>query len=351
MLRRIIKLSSCLIPNKQKRVNFRNKYLSSPDISNSNQDKNSKLERIDNFLLNVQEDPSLQKQVTKEFLKSVEIGIHSFCNRKCWFCANANIVDRHSSKVEMPEELFLKIISELSEINYDKSISFHRFNEPLADKDLLYKRIAQVKKILPNSTPTIFSNGDYIKNISEIKELLELGISSIYISLYLNKNENFNDQETVFSKMDSFFKKIDGEYEEIQFDSDKQIYFSTIKDFKHKLIVVVPNFEDSAFTMGGIIDSQNKKVEKRTLPCGQAFMGIWVDYHSYAMPCCALRKEIESHEYASIGNVKDHTIFELFTNEKMVNFRRSVRNHGFKPGACTYCDLDDSWTTEDVPIR
>lgn len=40
-------------------------------------------------------DYKIMKNIFKENVKLVEIGISSFCNRKCWFCPNS-IVDRFS---------------------------------------------------------------------------------------------------------------------------------------------------------------------------------------------------------------------------------------------------------------
>ena len=81
-------------------------------------------------------DRELQKQILKHYLRLVELEIASFCNRTCYFCPNAHI-DRKSTSTELDEAVFLKILNNLAEIEYSKDISFHRFNEPLANKELI----------------------------------------------------------------------------------------------------------------------------------------------------------------------------------------------------------------------
>ena len=92
------------------------------------------LGRIEKLLLHANRDPLEQMGITKELLSIVEIGIHSFCNRNCWFCANSAKVDRHSTMEIMPENVFEKIVKELASIEYRGVFILHRFNEPLAGK-------------------------------------------------------------------------------------------------------------------------------------------------------------------------------------------------------------------------
>lgn len=90
-------------------------------------------------------DRESQKRILKQFLQVVEIEIASFCNRTCYFCPNSHI-DRKSKSIELDEVVFLKLIDNLSEIDYDKFLNFHRFNEPLANRELILKRVRQARQ-------------------------------------------------------------------------------------------------------------------------------------------------------------------------------------------------------------
>ena len=91
------------------------------------------------------------KQIFKENLKLIEIETFSYCNRKCWFCPNS-FVDRLSENIEMSEDVYLDLLQQLSEIDFSGELTYSRYNEPLAKRELLIKRIKQAREILPNAT-------------------------------------------------------------------------------------------------------------------------------------------------------------------------------------------------------
>ena len=100
------------------------------------------------------------KKLLKDNLRVIELEISAFCNRTCWFCPNS-LIDR-KQKIELPESVFLRCIDNLAEIEYEGVLNFHRFNETLADKELILKRLRQARSKLPKAKLGIFSNGDYL---------------------------------------------------------------------------------------------------------------------------------------------------------------------------------------------
>ena len=81
-------------------------------------------------------------------LKLIEIEVFSYCNRQCWFCPNSHI-DRLSTNKIMPEEMYLSILEQLKEIEYNQEVTYSRYNEPLADKELIIKtrKIKNIKML------------------------------------------------------------------------------------------------------------------------------------------------------------------------------------------------------------
>ena len=101
------------------------------------------------------------KDYFKKNLKLIEIETFSFCNRKCWFCPNS-FVDRISENNIMKESTYLGLIGQLSEIDFAGELTYSRYNEPLAKKDIILKRIRQARQRLPNATLRTNTNGDYL---------------------------------------------------------------------------------------------------------------------------------------------------------------------------------------------
>ena len=78
---------------------------------------------------------SFNKEFFKENLKLIEIETFSYCNRKCWFCPNS-FVDRLSDNKIMPEEVYLDLLNQLKEIDFSGDLTYSRYNEPTAKRDL-----------------------------------------------------------------------------------------------------------------------------------------------------------------------------------------------------------------------
>ena len=140
-------------------------------------------------------DASLSREDAKALFKSsvsyVSIETFSYCNRKCWFCANSFIprADTKANKV-METELLEKIVRGLGEINYTKTINISGYNEPMADKRIV-DHIAVVRRHVPQATISIFSNGDYL-TIKMLEALYEAGLNELYLSIHTGNNEALN---------------------------------------------------------------------------------------------------------------------------------------------------------------
>jgi MoaA/NifB/PqqE/SkfB family radical SAM enzyme len=111
----------------------------------------------------------------KNQLNLIEIEVYSYCNRKCWFCPNS-FIDRHSDNNLMPEEMYLSILNQLAEINYDKEITYSRYNEPLAYREIILKRISQAREIVPKAKLRTNTNGDYV-TLDYIHALRDAGLN------------------------------------------------------------------------------------------------------------------------------------------------------------------------------
>jgi MoaA/NifB/PqqE/SkfB family radical SAM enzyme len=112
-------------------------------------------------------------------VNQVEIEVFSYCNRTCWFCPNSKI-DRRSKNNHMPEALYLRILRELAEIEYEGVVTYSRYNEPLSDRIILH-RIQQAREILPKAHLMTYTNGDYLTR-DYIDDLRAAGLNSLNVS-------------------------------------------------------------------------------------------------------------------------------------------------------------------------
>lgn len=264
-------------------------------------------------------DKELQKRVLKDNLLLVEIEIASFCNRTCWFCPNSSI-DRKSASVELPEEVFVKLIDNLAQINYDKDLNFHRFNEPLADMELLLKRVSQARAKLPKARFTIFSNGDYI-NKQKLEELRNAGVNSMLISYYYGREKSYDKECVILPAMEKMRQKLGLAYKVVE-DSSQQ--YCVLFDYKDMEIYYrVWNPQTSGQSRGGAIELM-KRTRKVDSGCFQGAMNFYVDYNGLVMPCCHTRSDVAEHRDFIVGDCNKQDMFEIFFSPSFARLRAEL---------------------------
>lgn len=276
-------------------------------------------------------DKEAKKRLFKQSVKLIEIEIASFCNRKCWFCPNS-FVDRTQS-VRLDESVYLSILEDLAKIDYSGVLNFHRFNEPLADKELILKRVKEARDALPKAILGIFTNGDYLDRIY-LDELREAGVSFILMSYYFGKNEEF-EAKKIKPAFDKMALKLGLKYDEIMNNNEqyaiKFIYEGL--DFTYRAW----NPRTVGGNRAGSIDDERITQKKRTFPCFYPLRDIYIDYNGLVMPCCNMRSDVTSHEDFILGDVKQSDIFELFMNDKFIKIRKDLMSNEIKYKPCEFC--------------
>lgn len=279
-------------------------------------------------------DRETQKQILKRNVRLVEIEIASFCNRKCWFCPNS-FVDRYSSSIELPEHVYLKIIDNLAEIDYSGMINFHRFNEPLANKELILKRVKQARKSLPKALLGIFTNGDYLDR-DYLDSLREVGIGHITMSYYFGKNIEFDVENVIKPAINKMANKLNLQYKEVVND-DRQYGVRFIYDGMD-MIYRAWNPRVNASNRAGSINDECIPSVKRDFPCYYPLREIFIDYNGLVMPCCNMRSDVETHKQFVLGDIAEVDLFELFMNEKFIKIRKALMSNTPQYEVCKYCD-------------
>ncbi|MEI0487211.1 radical SAM/SPASM domain-containing protein [Brachyspira intermedia] len=324
----------CNIENKIS--NIENKIYNDSEILMKEKYK-SLINKTANLLI-YQKNEEIKKEMFKKNVYLVEIGISSYCNRKCWFCPNF-IIDRKSKVIELDEKLFLKLIMELKEIDYSGIINLHRYNEPLYNKELLIKRIKQINEYIPNSKIRIFTNGDYL-DIEYLETLRNLNVNYILISYYydsLDMNTPFDIENIIKPGMDKLINKLKLNYNVI-ISTDNEYYLKLeYKDME--IFYKAQNFKNIATPRGNTI--KNITLTKRVMQCFMPVVSIQVDYDGNYTPCCELRSDIEEHKKYILGNIETDTIFDIYTNKKMADFRKDIFTIGDKKSVCYNCRQDE----------
>ena len=262
-------------------------------------------------------DRESQKKILKKHLQVVEIEIASFCNRTCYFCPNSHI-DRKSKSIELDEAVFLKLLDNLSEIDYDNLLDFHRFNEPLANKELILKRVRQAREKLPKAKLCIFTNGDYASK-EYFEELKDAGANNVLMSYYPTNNDY--DRNKVIKAMEKMQKKL---------GLESKLIHNTLEEYRVRFVMEGLEIEYRSWnpnvmghSRGGSIGSMKKEREIQS-GCFHPAVSFYVDYNGFVMPCCQTRSDEITHKPFILGDCNKNDMFEIFFSPTATNLRRKL---------------------------
>ncbi len=211
----------------------------------------------------------------------------------------------------MSEELFRKIIDELSEMDYSGSISLYSNNEPFLDERIIdFHKYANAK--LPHAVFRLFTNGSLL-TFDKFMEIMPY-LDELIIDNY-NDNYEINTDE---------LKKIYAYLQENE-DMNKRVFFC----FRLQNEVLL--------SRGG--QAPNKKGTKYKRPlhvlCALPFRQLVIRPTGEISLCCN-----DALGTYTMGNLAEQTIAEIWNSEKYKALRAEMISNGRKNlMLCRDCDL------------
>ena len=279
-------------------------------------------------------DPGLDlasvRRLFATYVRVVEIENHSYCNRTCSFCPNAQI-DRRSVNHLLTGSVYEKILSDLSSIDYAQSLIWSRYHEPLAH-DSIVERIAQARRAMPKAHLVLVSNGDYL-NREFLRRLEQAGADRIMLDLYLPEGR---ERDAVV--IDRELKK---------FTDRTGLHLSPNGNYEFRcggsridITMGVPLYTAANMsTRGGLVQVTELMAHQRTAVCFNPLHSVVIDYNGKGMLCCQVRSDAPQHAESVIGNLSDpaYGIFHLYRD--LAPARRGLLTPGPKLGVCRTCTV------------
>ena len=292
---------------------------------------NEQLETVDPTLFRLPGPIEEAKQLFRRNVGTVEIEVHSYCNRVCWFCPNAYIDRRSVTKYMDPAE-YSALLKGLSSIGYNGQIAYSRYNEPFGDPVFL-DRVAEAREILPDARLITNTNGDYL-NGKVLNAAVEAGLSAINIQIYLPR-----DRETDRGQVEIYKQKLLKRLPAIRFDvlQDRPDWLDLGGSYRGiALKIRWRNFSENGTNRG---DIEVRGEYQRISPCMVPMSNVYVDYSGAVMVCCNLRSDHEGHEDAILGSLtKDpDEVFRIFGSQAAIRWRDGLFNFEPKEGLCQDC--------------
>ena len=278
-------------------------------------------------------DVSTVRELFSTYVRIVEIENHSYCNRTCWFCPNAQI-DRHSGNILMTDSVYEKILRDLESLDYAQTLVWSRYHEPLAHESI-YPRIAQARRRLPKAHLVLVSNGDYL-NRESLRRIQDAGADRLMLDLYLADGKE-RDPSEIRSGLDKFQTRTGlqlvplGEYD-----------FRCLGT-KVNITMGIPSYTGANMsTRGGLVEIRELSQYQRTAVCFNPLHSVTVDYTGECVLCCQVRSDSQQHREAVIGdlNEPDYNLLDFYRD--LAAARRSLLAPGLKLGVCKTCSISDT---------
>jgi hypothetical protein len=280
------------------------------------------------------DDPDAQRRLFAGSVRMVEVEVHSFCNRRCWFCPNA-FIDRHSTTSYLDEAVYRRLLADLGEIGWNGVLSFSRYSEPFAD-EVFYARLRQAREALPKALLHTNTNGDYLTDAT-LERAARAGLDRLYVQLYLDRDEPF-DRPHVTAHAAALLKRIpSASLREAPVHAGWIGWKGAFG--RIQMLMYARDFRADGVNRCGIDVARNAG---RTAPCLRPFAEAYVDYNASVVPCCNLRSDYPPHVSAVWGTIDatPGSIFRVFAGARAAAWRRALIEFGPKPEACRNCTFD-----------
>lgn len=239
----------------------------------------------------------------------VQMETHNRCNNDCNFCP-VSIGNDIRKYHKMSEELFIKIINDLSELNYKGMLSLFDNNEPFLDKRILkFFKIAKEK--LPDAFHYIMTNGlvvtldDYIESCK-------------YLDMFLI--DNYNDNGELNS-------------------NTKIIYDFCIKNPEYNKKTVILMRSKNEFLTSRAGNSPNRKSSLKKVPylCSLPLHQFHIRPDGKVSLCCC-----DAYGQMTLGDLTKNTVKEIWNSKLFNRLQMSLLKGRNSINICKYCDYIDN---------
>lgn len=245
----------------------------------------------------------------------IEFNLSGLCNRKCVFCPRANPEIYPNVNEHIPVELYESIMEDLAKVNYDGTILFSAFGEPL-----LYKQIETILEISKAHCPRVrneaVTDGDFVTP-AKLTALFEAGLDTLLISLYDGPH-----QRDIFQSM----------IDEVGLSNDQVI-------LRDRWLPPSEHYGITLSNRAGFVNLPEIGVgtikEPMKRACYYPFYQILIDYDGAVLLC--------PHDWGKkliVGNVNKASILDIWNNKTMQGVRATLSNKSRNFAPCNACDVD-----------
>lgn len=294
-------------------------------------------------------DERRKKALFKQFVTRVLFEISAYCNRRCVFCPNKTGLRLTKDQQEntFPLAKMETILDALADIEYDKDIVLHLFNEPMADPELVDK-VALITEKLPKASVWFNTNGDYLSR-KKLEALTDAKLTRMNISLY---GPNHGEFDVGYLK-NSFRRVFEHIGKEVEITEVNAHTFRSVLSFHHNgrelpIVVMASNFNEIGYDRGKSVGDGDAPA--RSSPCSSVFSEVNIAWDGTVVPCCNIHPHEPQHQQYVIGKVETgEDLFDIYHAEAIRGWRRQLVRFGSYDAPCDTCTRFNYPNLETTP--
>ena len=238
----------------------------------------------------------------------VELSLIDVCNRKCSFCPKADENVAPDTFQKMSRTIIDNIHDQLLEIDYSGTISLCGYGEPLLHKDINYI----VKKLSNVFSVEIVTNGDVLSS-KRLQDLYISNVSKVLVSMY--------DGPEQIEKFKEMTKQANVP-EEMVILRDR--WYDQHNDFGVKLT-----------NRAGTINVGDQENIGKYKYCNYPSYQFLIDWNGDIFLCPQ-----DWQRRVSMGNMMQDTIFNIWKNKTLTEYRKNLLLGKRCSGPCKSCNAD-----------
>lgn len=252
---------------------------------------------------------ALQKKLTQKepFLpRIIHLETRSRCNGQCTFCLAAVKTDPRPDST-MPDTLIDKILTELSDLDFNNRLSLYNNNEPLMDKRI-FDIVGKARQMLPKAYLEIKTNGKSL-TLEKTLRLFNAGLDMLYINDYQPSSEVEADRHR---------PNIINLLNELKDIRRFKGHFSG-GHYSERIISTLRSEDDTLYNRAGTSPNTQKTSDPLKSPCLRGFEMMTID-PSGNVGLCSDDVLISTN----MGNVSQTSIHSIWTSPAYDSVRQSL---------------------------
>ncbi len=251
----------------------------------------------------------------------IELNINEICNRKCPFCPRVDPEVYPNQNIHMDVKIAQSIAEQLEKLNFTGIVNISGTGEPLLTKYItdIVSEFGQRGIHIE-----IVTNGDVLQSRRGpklIKDLYEAGLKQFVISMYDGPEQidlfselfdNCNIGKELYSLRDRWYDESE-DYGLLYTNRAGNIGFEHLSD-----------------------TAKQKLMKSGKSACFYTHYSMMIDWNGDALLCC----QDMYNRTVKFGNVKDRPLMDIWTDQRLMDFRKKLKNGERSLSPCSNCNAN-----------